>query len=186
MTSVLAVSTLAPGSYGSGTGYNTVTSRMSKRIWDYAQKRHRKAICRDGTHVRRLQCSQPPGHALSSLPSPHSRRIPNKSRRLSESPYYSNALDRYPKLCNVIMLHIIPQPACPGHGDIFCTRLRVIVQCKVCPDHDHILRHHRRLTDWGQIRNTAIMEFLMQNNIFLLFLAQIPRQINPGPEYAHY
>ena len=27
-----------PSSYGSGTGYNTVTSRKSKGIWDYAQK----------------------------------------------------------------------------------------------------------------------------------------------------
>lgn len=27
-----------PSSYGSGTGYNTITSRKSKRIWEYAQK----------------------------------------------------------------------------------------------------------------------------------------------------
>jgi len=27
-----------PSSFGSGTGYNTITSRKSKRIWDYAQK----------------------------------------------------------------------------------------------------------------------------------------------------
>lgn len=27
-----------PSSFESGTGYNTITSRKSKRIWDYAQK----------------------------------------------------------------------------------------------------------------------------------------------------
>ena len=35
---VMYISLRHPSSYGSGTGYNTITSRKSKRIWDYAQK----------------------------------------------------------------------------------------------------------------------------------------------------
>lgn len=35
---VMYISLRHPSSYGSGTGYNTVTSRKSKGIWDYAQK----------------------------------------------------------------------------------------------------------------------------------------------------